>query len=131
VSYLTDTNVIGDLARSRPNAGVVAWAEQVTTLSLSVVTLEEIGFGLSWKPNARIAGWFDRFLAEQCQILPITEEIARRAGNLRGRFRAKGTTRSQADMLIAASALVHHLTLVTRNSAHFADCGVVVLNPFS
>jgi toxin FitB len=131
VSYLVDTNVIGDLARPRPNAGVLTWAGQVTSISLSVVTLEEIQFGLSWKPNPRISSWFEGFLADQCRVLPVTDEIARRGGDLRGRLRARGRTRSQADMLIAATAAVHRLTLVTRNQGDFDDCGVTVLNPFS
>jgi predicted nucleic acid-binding protein len=131
VSYLADTNVIGELARPRPNAGVVTWAEQVTSVHLSVVSVEEIRFGLTWKPNAKVAAWFERFLGEQCQVIPITDEIARRSGELRGRLRAKGATRTQADMLIAASAIAHRLTLVTRNESDFHDCGVTVLNPFS
>ena len=131
MTYLADTNVIGDLARARPNPGVVTWAGQVTSVSLSVVSLEEIRFGLAWKPNARIAAWFERFLAEQCRILPVTDEIARRSGDLRGRLQAKGRIRTQADMLVAATAAAHRLTLVTRNEADFLDCDVTVLNPFS
>ena len=131
MSYLVDTNVIGDLARARPNRGVVTWAGQVTTVSLSVVSLEEIRFGLAWKPNAKIGAWFERFLAEQCRILPVTDEIARRSGDLRGRLQARGRIRTQADMLIAATAIVHRLTLVTRNEADFRDCDVTVLDPFS
>jgi predicted nucleic acid-binding protein len=107
------------------------WADQVAELNLSVVTLEEIHYGLSWKSNARIRSWFEDFLAELCRILPITDDIARRAGDLRGQFRAKGKTRSQADMLIAATAQAHGLTLVTRNQEDFRDCGMTVLNPFS
>ena len=131
MSYLVDTNVIGDLAGARPNPGVVTWAGQVTSVSLSVVSLEEIRFGLAWKPNTRIAAWFERFLAEQCEILPVTDEIARRSGDLRGRLQARGRPRTQADMLIAATAMVHRLTLVTRNEADFRGCDVTVLNPFS
>ncbi len=131
MSYLADTNVIGELARPRPNAGVVTWAGQVTSVHLSVVSVEEIRFGLTWRPNAKIAAWFERFLGEQCQVIPVTDEIARRSGELRGRLRARGATRTQADMLIAATAITHRLTLVTRNEADFHDCGVTVLNPFS
>lgn len=131
MSYLADTNIIGELARPRPNAGVLNWAGQVLELNLSVISLEEIRYGLAWKPNDRIGAWFDRFLEEQCRVLPITDDLARRAGDLRGRFRARGETRSQADMLIAATAVSHALTLVTRNAADFKGCGVTVLNPFS
>jgi len=131
VTFLADTNILGELARPRPNRGVMIWANQVAELNLSVVTLEEIHYGLSWKPNARIRSWFEKFLAELCRILPITDDIARRAGDLRGQFRVEGKTRSQADMLIAATALAHGLTLVTRNQEDFRDCGMTVLNPFS
>jgi predicted nucleic acid-binding protein len=131
VSFLVDTNIIGELARPRPNQGVVTWADQVIELSLSVISLEEIRYGLAWRPNERIRAWFERFLADHCRILPITEDVARRAGDLRGRLRSKGETRTQADMLIAATAAAHALTLVTRNAADFEGCGVTVLNPFS
>lgn len=130
MTFLADTNILGELTRPRPNSGVMVWAGQVAALNLSVVTLEEIHYGLSWRPNDRVRSWFDRFLTEQCRVLPVTDDIARRAGDLRGRFRARGETRSQADMLIAATALRHRLTLVTRNEDDFADCGLTVLNPF-
>lgn len=100
-------------------------------MHLSVVSVEEIRFGLTWKPNAKIAAWFERFLGDQCQVIPVTDEIARRSGELRGRLRARGVTRSQADMLIAATAIESRLTLVTRNETDFQECGVSVLNPFS
>jgi predicted nucleic acid-binding protein len=131
MSFLVDTNVIGELARPRPDPGVLDWAGRVLEVSLSVITLEEIQYGLAWKPNQRIQAWFDSFLEEHCRILPLTDELARRAGDLRGRLRARGETRSQADMLIAATAAAHGLTLVTRNAADFKGCGVTVLNPFS
>ena len=52
--YLVDTNIISELARPMPNAGVLAWASTVTTIALSVITLEEIYYGLAWKPHPRI-----------------------------------------------------------------------------
>jgi predicted nucleic acid-binding protein len=131
VTFLADTNIIGELSRPRPNPGVLRWANQVKELNLSVISIEEIRYGLAWRPNERIGAWFDRFLAEQCRVLPITEDVARRAGDLRGRLRARGETRTQADMLIAATAAANALVLVTRNSGDFEGCGVTVLNPFS
>ncbi|MCY4600227.1 MAG: PIN domain-containing protein, partial [Acidobacteria bacterium] len=97
----------------------------VSPFAVSVVTIEEIGFGLSWKPNARLEPWFDRFFAERCEVLSVSEPIARRAGALRGQLRAAGRTRTQADMLLAATAHVHQLPLATPNP-HFSPafcCG--------
>ena len=130
MSYLCDTNIISELARPTPNIGVVAWSASVTTITLSAITLEEIAFGLTAKPNLRIQGWFQNFLNTYCQVLPITHEIAQLAAEIRGVFRSKGITRSQADIIIAATARIHNLTLVTRNIRDFEDCGISLLNPF-
>jgi len=131
VTFLVDTNVVGELARPRPNQSVLTWASQVRQVSLSAITIEEIHYGLAWKPNERIRSWFERFLEEHCRVLPVTDGVARQAGVLRGRLRARGVTQLQADMLIAATAISHGLTLVTRNAGDFEGCGVTVLDPFS
>ncbi len=131
MNYLCDTNILSELVRARPNRGVLEWAGQVKVISLSVVTVEEIAYGLSAKPNAKVQAWFDEFNERHCQILPITEVIAQRGGALRGKLRRQGQTRSQADMLIAATADQHQLTLVTRNTRDFDSCGIALLNPFS
>ncbi len=128
---LADTNVLSELARPEPNAGAVEWARSVSEISLSVVSVEEIAFGLSWKPNIRVAAWFDEFLDGYCHVLPVTREIAKASGRLRGRLQSRGVPRTQADMLIAATAQHHQLTLVTRNERDFEGCGIAVLNPFS
>ena len=62
--------------------------------------------------------------------MPVNPEIAQLSGELRGRFRMEGITRSQADMIIAATAKIHQLILVTRNTRDFEDCGISLLNPF-
>jgi len=62
--------------------------------------------------------------------LPITREMAQWTGERRGQFKAGGKSRTQADMLIAATAALHGLTLVTRNYRDFEECGVAFLNPF-
>jgi predicted nucleic acid-binding protein len=128
--WLTDTNVLSELVRPRPNSGVLAWAAGMERISLSVVTLEEIMFGLAWKPNPKVQEWFGRFFAKACEVVPITQPIAERAGAMRGELRAKGITRSQADILIAATAQVLGLTLVTRNVRDFEGCRIDLLNPF-
>jgi predicted nucleic acid-binding protein len=75
-------------------------------------------------------GWFTAFLAEYCRVLPVTEEVARVAGEMRGGLKARGIARTQADMLIAATARVNRLKLATRNERDFAGCEVPVVNPF-
>lgn len=131
MTFLCDTNIISELARPQPDPDVVAWSENVTSIALSVITLEEITYGLTAKPNTRIQAWFQNFLNTYCQIIPITPEIAQSAGELRGRFRLQGITRSQADMLIAATAQIRQLTLVTRNTRDFEGCEISLLNPFN
>jgi predicted nucleic acid-binding protein len=129
--FLVDTNIISELARPKPNAGVVGWAEATTSVALSVISVEEIYFGLAWRPNQKIRSWFDAFLDRYCEVLPITQEIAKGSAQMRGRLQSKGYPRSQADMLIAATAQHHQLTLVTRNVRDFDECGLAVLNPFT
>lgn len=129
-SFLADTNVFSELVRKRPDPGVLEWAQEVKVVAISAATVEEVYFGLSWRPNPRIQLWFEEFLTRQCEILPVTHEIARRSGEIRGQLQARGQTRSAVDMLIAATAQEHHLTLVTRNVRDFLDCGVSLLNPF-
>ena len=128
---LCDTNIVSELARPKPNAGVWTWASQHQHIYLSTITIDELYFGLSWKPNPRIRLWLDNFLNDYCTILAVSEEIAHFAGEIRGNLQAQGQPRTQADMLIAGTAVLHNLTVVTRNERDFAGCGVGVLNPFS
>jgi predicted nucleic acid-binding protein len=130
VGYLVDTNVLSELSKPSPNFGVVEWAGKVSQLAVSAITIEEVLVGLSAKPNDRIRAWFEEFVDHHCTVLDVTEPIARRCGDLRGRFRSRGVTRTQADMLIAATAAQHGLTLVTRNIRDFEGCGIPVLDPF-
>ncbi|MBD2329060.1 type II toxin-antitoxin system VapC family toxin [Alkalinema sp. FACHB-956] len=129
--YLCDTNIISELVKPQPNPGVLTWSTTIVSFELSVITLEEIIYGLSAKPNSRIQSWFQNFLTTYCQIIPVTPDIAQTAGEIRGRLRSQGNTRTQADMLIAATAKVHQLTLVTRNIRDFEGCEISLLNPFT
>ena len=131
---LVDTNILSELMRPQPDVGVLAWLQGRDAVSprltISVVTVDEIMFGLSWHPTARLSAWFDAFV-QRHEALPITPDVARSAGALRGQLQARGQTRTQADMLIAATAQIHALTVVTRNVRDFDGCGIAVLNPFS
>jgi len=127
---LCDTNILSELTRPVPNKGVIEWVAKVSTIYLSAITVDEIYFGLKRRPNVKIQKWFEAYLTNDCQVLPVTTEIAKYAGELRGQLSLKGQVRSQADMLIAATAFVHELRLVTRNERDFKDCNIVVINPF-
>jgi len=130
VTYLVDTDVISELSRREPDHGVLAWAGGVTRFYVSVISVDEIFFGLAWRPNARVLGWMEAFF-QRHEVLAISKTIARRGGELRGQLAARGNLRHQADMLIAEPALTHRLPLVTRNTRDFDGCSIGLLNPFS
>jgi len=129
--HLVDTNVISELVKPTPDPAVVDWADGVSAIGVSCVTVEEISCGLTWRPNPRVSRLFDQFFAAYCRVFDVSEAVAQRAGWLRGQLRSQGETRTQADMFIAATAQLHGLVVVTRNERDFAGCGVPVLNPFS
>lgn len=133
MSYLLDTNVLSEARRQAPQA--VAWLRAVdpTSLFLSVISLGEITKGITIRERtdplaaASLSRWLDglRQLYTD-RILPIDDRIATAWGHLMAR---RGFP--VPDGLIAATARVHSLTLVTRNIADFADTGVDVVNPWA
>ncbi len=129
--YLADTNVISEFVSAKPHAKVMRWLQTVGGVAVSVVSVEEARFGLSWQPNARKLALLNAVFSQATAIYPVTEAIAARAGVLRGQLQARGITRTPFDMLIAATALEHHLVIATRNVKDFSQCGVEVINPFT
>jgi hypothetical protein len=130
VSFLLDTNVLSELVRRSPHPHVTSWVGRLAQATISVVTVEELFFGLAKKPNGRVQRRIDGFLESRCNVLDVTSPIARHAGMLRGQFAARGRIRRQADMLIAATCAVSGLTLATRNTRDFEDCGIALFDPF-
>lgn len=128
--HLLDTNVVSEIMRPRPAPRVLSWIRALPAAAISVVTLEELSFGLALKPNPRMDAVLQEFLAGGCAVLPVTDAIARRCGGMRAQLRREGQVRTQADLLIAATAAEHRLTLATRNAGDFSGCGVPVLDPF-
>jgi len=131
IKYLIDTNIISELSKHSPDKGVLEWASSIKKCALSAITVEELFYGLSWRPNQRIYEWVEQFINEYCEVISVTASISQRAGILRGEFQAAGITRTQADMLVAATAAEHGLAVVTRNLKDFEGCGVALLDPFS
>ncbi len=127
---LCDTNIISELVKLRPNQGVLEWSKTITSITVSAITVEEIIYGLTAKPNFRIQVWFENLLKNDCVVIPISSEISQYSGHLRGKLRQQGKPRTQADMLIAATAYVHGITLVTRNIKDFQGCEISLFNPF-
>ena len=68
MTFLLDTNIISELTRPKPNQNVINWSAQLSEITISVITVEEIYYGLVWKPNSRIQVWFDTFLDSKCLI---------------------------------------------------------------
>ena len=128
--FLIDTNVVSETLRRVPDAAVIHWLGGVQNAAISVISVEEIVFGLTRVEKPGLLPRFETFLL-RVQVLDVTPLIARRAAQLRGGLGARGMVRSQADMLIAATAQAHALTLVTRNVRDFEGCGIPLLNPFT
>lgn len=132
--YLLDTNVVSELVRPRPEPKVRAWLASRDQVALSVISVEELVFGIERAAAARrqrLAGWLDELLDSVGTVAEVTAAIARAAGELRARRARRGRPVAQADMLIAATALVHGWTIATRNIADFEDCGVLLFDPFA
>jgi predicted nucleic acid-binding protein len=132
--YLIDTVVLSELRRRQRDAGVVAWMarQHQEDCYLSVVSLGEIERGIARKRASDprfaedLAAWLDRLLRLHGQrLLPVDLAIARRWGRL-----SAALGHDSADLLIAATALEHGLTVVTRNLRHFTPTGVATLNPW-
>ena len=129
--WLCDTNVISELMRRESNEKVVRWVSDQEHFYLSVITVEEINCGLEHRHLPKKREWFGRFVLQCCTVLPVDETIAAKAGQMRGAFLKRGVTRTQADMLIGATAWRHELTIVSRNTGDFEGCRAPLLNPFS
>jgi predicted nucleic acid-binding protein len=136
--FLLDTNVVSELIKPKPDDNVVRWVEETdeSILFLSVLTLGEIRRGVermrSGHRRGRLESWLQVELPSRFhgRVLPIHEAIADRWGRVSALAAAKGKPAPVIDGLLAATALHHNLTLVTRNSSDVAGTGVPTLNPW-
>ena len=136
--YLVDTNVISELAEPSPQPAVRQWAQETDpdSLFISVITVGELRKGIVLHPDpvrrARLDKWKREVLTNWFagRILDITDDIAERWGELSALSQQAGHPLPVLDVLLAATAAEHRLTVVTRNVAHFQGIGVDVLSPW-
>ena len=135
MSFLLDTNVISELAKTKPNFKVIAWLGSVpsTDLFLSVITLGEIRKGIENKRAAspgdatRLEAWLTTLVLHyRSRVLPFDQDSA----DQWGRIMALHPTVPVEDSQLAATALQHRLTFATRNVRHIAKTGVAFVDPF-
>ena len=139
MSLLLDTSVVSEFVKKAPDENVVAWlsSQDEESLYLSVLTLGELEQGIAkLRPSTRrdrLRVWVTRDLATRFagRILPIDIPVAARWGALTGDAEKRGEPLPVIDSLIAATALEHLLSVVTRNIADFERCGVPCVNPWS
>lgn len=132
--YLLDTNVVSEFRRLRPHGAVLAWISDVddADLNISAVTLGEIQAGIELTREQDIAKaavielWADK-VADTYNLLPMTAEVFR----LWAKLMHKQSDTVYEDAMIAATALTHKLTVVTRNVNDFERFGVKIINPFA
>ena len=138
MAWLLDTNILSELRRPRPDPNVVAFVSGIPLdqLYISIVTLAEIRFGIEIVADpirrAELLEWLTRTVRPMFdeRILPITEDILLKWLLLVEEGRKTGHTFSLPDLMIAATALHHGLTVVTRDRSDFDKAGVPVLNPW-
>lgn len=139
MSFLLDTNVVSEWTKPRPNSGVIEWLDQVNEddVFLSVVTFAELRHGIERLPASARRRRLDEWLRSELptrfegRIALIDGAVADEWGRLVARHEAGGRPIQAIDALLAATAQVHGLTLVTRNESDFKVSLKSVLNPWT
>jgi toxin FitB len=137
-AWLLDTNVISELRKPRPNSKVRSFvaSQRLHDLYVSAVTLAELRYGIETLADASrradLQAWLTHQVRPQFEqrVLPVTEEVMLTWRLLVEQGRKRGHTFSQPDLIIAATAVQHGLTVVTRDTAGYAQAQVPLLNPW-
>jgi len=127
MSFLLDTNVLSEPMKERPNSGVLDWLSRVNEgeVLVSVVTITELRYGVerlaTGKRRERLDGWLRKDLISRFEgrILPVDLRIGDACGGLMAQSESTGRPIEARDAFIAATAEVHGLTLVTRNTSDY------------
>ena len=140
MKYLVDTCVLSELAKGKPNANVVKWLKSHAKGNLffvSVVTLGEIKEGIDTLPDEdprkeKLRTWFEEQILEAYEesIVDFDRQVALKWGEIKGMTNRMGRTRPDLDAQIAATAVVHDMTVLTRNVSDMEYTGAEVENPF-
>jgi len=138
MSFLLDTNVVSEWTKPQPDSSVIDWLAKIDedTVFLSVITLAELRHGVERLPagkrRVRLDAWLrtDLPLRFEQRILPVDGSVADQWGHVVARCEAAGRPIHAMDALLAATAEVHALTLVTRNTADFEASLKLILNPW-
>jgi toxin FitB len=139
VKWLLDTNVLSENVRVRPDQTVMDWFERLILedAALSIVTLAELQNGVfsspSEKRRSELTDWLERSVMPSfgSRILQLTGEILVDWLRLSRKLSKRRITRTAPDLLIASTARVHNLIVVSRNARDFADTGVIVYDPWA
>jgi toxin FitB len=137
--WLLDTNVLSELRRPKPEPKVVRFvaAQPLEQLCVSTVTFAEIRFGIELLDDANRRAALNDWLTHKIRpmfdqrVLPVTEDIMFKWRLLVEEGRKAGHTFSQPDLVIAATALDHGLTVVSRDTSDYEKAAVPVLNPWN
>ena len=138
MSFLLDTSVISELVKKNPHGPVIHWISEQdeSLLFLSIITIGELEKGIAKLPasarKSKLQTWVRRDLAGRfgARVLPIDIQTATRWGALAGESEKRGKPLPVIDSLIAATALLHDLAVVTRNTEDFERCNVTCINPW-
>lgn len=134
--WLLDTCTLSETMLPRPDAGVLAWLQaHVGQAAIASASFGEIQYGIECLPASarrnQLQAW-TLALAQQFdgRILHADSAVWRQWGDLKAALRAMGRMQDALDMVIAATALHHGLAVVTRNTRHFQDTGLRLVNPW-
>ncbi len=139
MAYLLDTNILSEPKQKQPNPIILDWLRQIDDAPsyISVLSLGELEQGIaklgSIKRATEYREWLENDLKSRFsgRILAVDQEIAQVWGRLTGEALRKGRPLAVVDSLLAATALVYELTLVTRNSKDFVGTEVDLFNPWN